>query len=235
VIETKIHGALRDQYDDMTANADPSDPSAVHAAESALRNLSVRTRVTGAGGELTREGSIASVLADMDAGEVESIVIGNTATAPYPAINLKMQRGTDAKAISLDVSGSDRQWVAGIMDELRREIRRDVPSWAWLRSIGAAILVVLLLFLGAMGWIAIYGATHDDFRSGNWLVPAALVAAFVTVFVYPLLCLIFPGLEVLKPGEDPKGRRTLAWIGGAVGALIGVAGLVLSILSFFID
>lgn len=211
ILERQIETALREAYEAYVGSLELDEEDAWEA-EVAVEWLRMRTSVTANGGRMTRTGAIAAVLADMDTREVEKITMGNQTNDPdMPVISLRMQANLDNsyRTVKLAVTGSDRQWVAGVHDVLATEIRRGVPKWGFMRSpilgffLGVAILVGVSGIAMFVGWV--------EPKDLLWIgIFGIWIGGFLLAFpLTGLLCKVFPGLEVVEAGGTPRDGKPL--------------------------
>jgi len=230
-LEREIERALKSAYEDLqVAEGGGGSPGM------AIQSLRLRNSVAGNEGRMTRSGSMAAILAETDFREIENVSMANVPVGnDYPRISLQLSLKSDSnstRSVRLQVTGRDRQWVGGVFDVLAAEVRKGVPNWAPMRS---PLVGALLGFLCALGISGVLVATRQR-GAGNDLATAVILSALlgpmggVLVF-YPLLEKLFPGLEVIEPGEADRGRRTLGFAFAALSVLLGIAGVVLGIMA----
>jgi len=229
-LEREIERALKSAYEDLqVAEGGRGYPIA------AIQSLQLRNSVAGNEGRMTRSGSMAAILAETDFREIENVSMENfPAGDHYPRISLQLSLKSDSnsRSVRLKVTGRDRQWVGGVFDVLAAEVRKGVPNWAPMRS---PLVGALLGFLCALGISGVLMATRQR-GAGNDLATAVILSALLGpmggfLVFNPLLEKLFPGLEVIEPGEADRGRRTLGFAFAALSVLLAIAGVVLGIMA----
>ena len=213
------------------------------------KRLQLRVVVTSGKGKIRRTGDLASVLGEMDLGEVESIEMSNRSSTPIglregsPAVKLTLGHDADdfvprilrgPRAVRWKVSGDDRQWVGGTFDWVATEIAKDVPWWAFIRTRAASVFIGILIATGVGGLLLASGASTDSDRAQIYsaiplvMMYGALIGPFA---LRPILNRLFPALELIEPGATSRGRQVLAVAVGLVSFGLSVTGVVLGVLA----
>lgn len=206
-------------------------------------NLRLRVEIRGAGGAVRRSGDIASLLAEMDSRDIESILFNNADSSLSERVVIGLHASPPVEVasdpIKVTVKGADRQWVGGVFDTLSSELAKDVPGWAWIRRASVSFWIGTLVAIGIMG-AALYWAdgSQEFLAESGWF--GLSVMFFILAFglggvfgglavVRSILHYLFPSLEVVVAGSDSQARRVGGIAFAAVSTLASLAGLVLGL------
>lgn len=239
-IEKLIADALKDVYDRELARLKLPQGSMERrlAIKDLQRRLVLDVRVVAANGQLTRTGSMASILDEMSPSEIESVAMGNLSVySDGGSERIALALGGRAHyddPVHVSVAGGSSHWVAGIFDVLVGEVRKSVPWWAWLRRSFASIALGAFLAAGTVGVLltttSITPQNRGTVFSNAFIVFLSLLLGF-TIVIRQLLNKAFPALEILDAGGTPRGRRVLGALVAVLSFGMGVAGVVLGIIS----
>lgn len=141
--------------------------------------------------------------------------------------------GMDPEGVKLFVRGRP-SWVRKTVAELDPAIKRDVPWWGFLRTTAAALLFgVVVAAAVSFTFLLITGGEWDG-EDGKPIAPgyvagtigavACGAGAILGMFYHSFARWLFPGVEVLEPGSQSKGRRAVGLIGTlalAIGTMVG--------------
>lgn len=225
-IETIANEVMRSAYEDYAAKTvDPEERKVLGLRMMVVANIRDRS------GSITRIGTIASSLAQMDSSDVESVLLGTQkdSSGREPFIYIYFRRSGD-QGVKLQVRGSDQQWVAGTYDRLVEQISRHVPRWHllrnWLLSISSGAVA------GAGIAVAIGGhgpeTPHVAVRA---LLGLMLGGGAGLVILYPAFSMLFPGFEILGPDYRSAARKILGAVIASLSLMLAIAGLVVPFLS----
>jgi hypothetical protein len=241
----EIESSLEQIYNEQIANL-PKDPVGFAQASRIAAELRLRTEVTGSAGRLTRDGDIASILAEMDVREIESLTIRNARFRGGEAASVVVEMGSDRhlpwflpagpSGVRVTVTGEDRQWVGGMVDYISSELAKDVPPWSWIRSRVAGAIIGLLIAVGIGGLVFSQSSEKEQNDFWGTVLPFSLAVGFLglvvgVILISALLFRAFPAFEIVDSGASPKGRRILAAFVGIVSFGLSVAGVVLAIVA----
>ncbi|MDO8308060.1 MAG: hypothetical protein Q7V58_06860 [Actinomycetota bacterium] len=245
-IEKLVEDALERAYNaELARVARPERATAMHA-ERFLSYMLMNNEVTGQGGRVRRRGPIASILAEMDTREIESVRLGNadewdrggTALSvdglfEVQSVLVRFGRGEsvvlDPRGTVVRVSGTDPLWVGGTFDALVTEVSRGVPRWAFVFHSWFALLVSIMF--GTLLAAAVYAyslqmpdvAMDGGVPTAAWAVTIGLLAAVVGMVFGRFTALNQVGrFEIVEAGSSSRIARL-------VGAGATIAGLVLAI------
>lgn len=236
-LEREVARVLGEFYAEHTAQL--SGPKTVEKANQALANLRLYATVSAAEGRLRRTGSLGAIFAEMDSSEVETIWLNNRTEdlARYPKIELRISDlsvSDTFPAVSLKVTGNDRQWVGGVYDLVSGELGKAVPGWSRMRSGWLAILLGFLISAGSAAATMSILSRNDSERGDAVLVGifvTVLGTLFISLALHSIFLRLFPSLEILDAGGASKSRQTRALVVTVASMLLGIAGLVVGLLA----
>ena len=190
------------------------------------------TRVTGGAGRLERTGDLATILSDMDTAEVEWVRIENSSFGSHGQPRVSVTFGQKGSAslfgggVEIEVSGSDKQWVAGVYDTLVSEVAKDVPWWVRLISEKATIAYTLGTYAIVMGALFLWGPSQLE---GSTLFGVGLASAIIGFALHGAARKwVFVNFELLGPGERSTARK----VGSALMVTLGFLSAIVTIWVF---
>ena len=234
-IQREVESALARAYDDSVRDLAEDHPGSIARAESIGHELRLNVHATGSQGRLARSGDLAAIFAETDASEIQSVQMSGGNEDWLPCIRLRLFNDpTDSDpAVSLSVSGPDRQWVSGVADLLVGELRKGVPWWGFFRESSTLVvlftsllfsLLMLVMYFGS----GFYGVTLV-FLSSMLAVPLGVQASRSSPGA--IIRRGFPGFEILEPGATATGRKVLGSLVAIAGFALAVAGVVLGVMA----
>jgi hypothetical protein len=195
-------------------------------------SLRLRVKVTGAGGKVTRTGELSAIFAEMDVSEVETVVLANQPEVTRTSVVLELRQNPDSgMPVRLKVQGDDRTWVGGTLEVLTSSLAKSKPWWSFMRSVPALFGVFLMLSAGVAGIVVALSEKAQDHAPSTFFF-TIFGGLFLAIFLgFPLGSVVMPGFEIVEPGGAPTPRRVLGVTVAIVSFLVGVAGLVLTIVA----
>jgi hypothetical protein len=150
---------------------------------------------------------------------------------------VREQTAWSRPCIEVEVSGGDTSWVLGAQRGIDATIRRDRPAWAWIRRPFASFVCFMLIFTAVAAAPFAHGITETSGDKSNLLAGwiAAIGVAVGVIVAVSIMSLIrgrtFVGFEITPEGADNRGTRALIFYLTAIGALVGVAALIVTLIS----
>jgi len=240
-LQDEMERILETVYRERTTRSDPAEDRA-SVAQAATEALRLRVSVLANGGRIRRIGSLRAVLAEMEPGEIKSVLLTNTPPEgqDYPLVRITMRSdGVLGKGITppvaLTVAGSDRQWVGGVFDTLSGELSRAEPRWGIMRSFSVHFALGAVIALGVAGLIAALNSPIDAPFFG-WAVITFMAGFFGGgmlggVVLNPMMLRAFPAFEVLEAGRSSKAARTVTAAVTVLSVACAIAGIALGVLA----
>lgn len=231
---------LRRVVDIMETSLRTSFEQARHSIEAApkysqngmIKAYEIRTTISEGAGRMERQGDIEQILAQVDLSDVESVVTGNRGDQfwkPEAKVTIKFG-GMHSAGATVEVRGSEPQWVSGTTETLAAELAKGVPRWGWLYSEkvywGYYILCALFVFAPVLVW-------WPEVIASLWPI---LALAVVVVFASFILNAwvdnrVLRRFELLEPGSKSRVSKRLL----GVGSTVGFVASVLTIIAFVAD
>lgn len=188
-----------------SASPKPTVPQAKELAAA----MALRVAVFARGGIERRSGDLATIMAEVEPGDVDGVRIGNfqslsKSSRGFPIIDVRLGQipgaaPSEQGGVRIRVNGDNRQWVGGGYDELSLELSRRVPGWSVVTTWWFAILVNLAIVWGIYGLVVAFA--HLDARSViNLLSIPAIFSLIGFTWVMPILVKVFPSFELTPPG-----------------------------------
>lgn len=189
-------------------------------AERVRRPFTTKAEVT-LSGKVEIDGTVEDVLADPDF-EPRMIRRVDLRAGDYMSTNERVTFRADNDGVRLEIKGA-RPWVDAHAVRLDRAVRRSVPWWAYVRGWP---LVLALYVVGLAVWARLGGFTlTDEFAIGDaigslfgWSVIWLAGSLIVMVVVGRV---IVPGVEVVEPPGQSRGRWAMGVVGGLVLTVVG--------------
>ena len=198
---------------------------------SRIKEFAPGTRVQG--GTLERRGDLATIISEMDAGEIKWVELGNGRASRIgngtPSVSVTFGRDPRYKTlgggVSVEVTGSDKQWVAATYDTLVNELVKGVPWWARLITnrayFGYMVLCYIMVMSIALKWLR-------PFEPITGVVLGVAVAGLAWG-THSATKWLLPDFELVEPGERPRARR----VGTFLVVLIGLVSGIVTIWAYF--
>jgi hypothetical protein len=220
-ISKHVEDALRRAFDDAIPEIEAQSG---YTRASTIKRFAPETRVQG--GALERRGDLASILSDMDAREIKWIQLGNGPSRRteegIPSISVTFGREPQYKMLgggaSVEVTGSDKQWVAATYDTLINELVKGVPWWSRLIAPeaiwGYIILCYVAVFGAAIKWVHPFDPTT-----------ALALGIAIGGLAWGLQAAVrwfLPDFELVESGESSKARKAGTFLIILVGLVSGI-------------
>lgn len=235
-----VDEALRSAFSDWQEDADRAGQNQIERRHEA-QFFVPEVVVSGAGG-VQRTGPIETILAEMDLQDIKAVRMGNGQVyrpghGPMPHVSVELGYehpwpiGHLQEPVRITVAGSNRQWVGGSIDALNTELQKDVPSWAWLKSMWVGNILSWLFLAAGVGALPGWLLWERGFLSG-WVLTGWVTLSLVTGLLLQFAAdkWVTRDIEVLDVGARPAARRFVAGLGTLVTLTLGVAGVVLAVL-----
>jgi hypothetical protein len=225
-ISNEVEVALRRAFDDWKPKIE-AKPEFLR--QTMVEKFAPETRVQG--GALERRGDLASILSDMDAREIKWVKLGNGSSSgrgdDVPSVSVTIGREPRYKSlgggVSVEVTGSDKQWVAATYDSLINELAKGVPWWSRLIA-DSAIWVYMLLFAPVVYAISRIGQpkTVDLPTSVGIGVIDGIIATALSFGSFFIARRLLPDFELLEPGGSSKARKAGTFLVALIGLVSGL-------------
>jgi len=168
----------------------------------------------------TDSGVMSECLEHLDARQLLAVAadIGPTryGTSEQFRVRLSVRDG-----VKITLKSNLHPWLSEARETLGDETALCRPWWAWFR--GPTVAPMCLNFAVLVGVLEPLLIAYVNKASWWILVVASVFLALVGGVLWPMILKrIVPGLQVIHPGEVPKGRRCLGVI-GAVSLAVAVA------------
>ena len=173
-------------------------------------------------------GSIGAVMTELDRRTVNQVSFtGNISENDMLSASLRRKPSGNTSVVELKVESEDAGWAREALAHLSEQVDRAQPKWAWMHSRNGVRLFGLLNLLVLSIPVSVIHATL------GWSVEFAPVLTFWAVFAVllvltasrPLLRLLLPPFEVVRPGMSPRGSKFVVYL---ITALVGFAGSVVA-------
>lgn len=234
-IQREVESALARAYDDAVRDLPEDGPESAARARTLGEALRLNVHATGSQGRLARSGDLAAIFAETDISEIQSLQMSGGNEDRLPCIRLRLFNDPTNRdpALSLSVSGPDRQWVSGVADLLVGELRKGVPWWGYMRHPSVLIPIFAVLTFFALMLTMLYGSWY---WSNQAVIYFAFVAAVLSVPMSrsapgTIVRTLFPGFEILGPGATAAGKQVLGSFLAVASFSLAVAGVVFGIMA----
>lgn len=229
-----IEKSMADAYNQFLASSTETGMAREIAAQSAAKALQLQIRFEANDGRLVRTGSIDSLLKEMDAANVQQVAIENYGRhygdeLAHVKLMFDGRPGVFRTAVSLSVTGSNREWVAGLFGILRSQLRDRYPRWGVFRreATGIVISFASLLWL----FVAVYNdlPKPTELQRTAYIFMYSISATVGGLIIHSTFTRLFPGFELVEDGKQPRGRQVLGGLVTLVSIALGVAGILLAL------
>jgi hypothetical protein len=197
--------------------------------------LRLRVTVRGKDDRWKHEGDLGTILQNVELDDIHEISMRNSAVllTSKSAIDVRFRTSMILKAVDLIVKGADETWVAGVFDELRRQMQRGKPLWSFMRWQYLPMLASSSAFFAVLGMLyAIFpsGALSEDQQLTAWVLLFTGYALLLGGLIFGLPRAL-PNFEVFPDGQKSTGGHRLAIVIGLASFMAGnvVIPLILSV------
>ena len=233
LVEDCLERAWQQEVAAIPADAEP------HRRDSTISelddDLSLNVVVHGNHGRIKRTGELSAILSEMDLPDVESVSFSNNPR--WSGSNTKIELTFDVHAstayrphVTLSVTGGDTQWLFGTVERITDEVKKGLPWYQFFRRWWLSVILGTLLVGGVAAYVLARVGDTKDVIFGT-IFCLMIGAVFGSALFGAAFAALIPGFEVYEQGEKPRGRSVIGGAVGVVSFLVGVAGLVLTVVA----